>query len=342
MDNRLSDSIASLKEMFDSHRYAAATEETLQSMELDEALLVLNAPFWEDSDFATLVLCLRKHAKPPTKTLLEQMCPKPVWAEEIMFAADVLKECKFLSEPKHVKQRTPILLYVYAIARLLRETPPTSSDVLERMLKDYKVPGPTEIKRRAWVRYSDIVAADGSNGSVTVKKEKRGEIGEFGSVDVKNNNMPCPEWHAMFKPGARVKPPQLSHYPYGAAAQPPQMIDPLPPRKRPYNSIGVQMPGYQTPTPGSVQSNYGGVFPPNTSSQTQLSSTSGRPPAPNNPHLVRFGKNTCLKKARTGACSPPADPITKPSTTTASSSAVPALGRIKMPKPPKQDEEEDW
>ncbi|XDG09893.1 hypothetical protein ABKA04_009508 [Annulohypoxylon sp. FPYF3050] len=145
----VSDRAASLKQILESYQYATISEKALQSLSLEEALLVLNAPFWDDGDYAAFILCVRKHANIPPENLHAR-----TWAEDIMFAAEVMKECKFLSDSRHHREPIPILLHVYAIARLLREARSTSVNTLQELLEDYSVLSPEEIEERARKPYT--------------------------------------------------------------------------------------------------------------------------------------------------------------------------------------------
>ncbi|KAI0897159.1 hypothetical protein F4806DRAFT_424461 [Annulohypoxylon nitens] len=150
----VSDRAASLKQILESYRHATISEQTLQKMSLEEALLVLNAPFWDAGDDAAFILCVRKHANIPPENLHARTWAKPGWAEDIMFAAEVMKECKFLSDSRHHREHIPILLHVYAIARLLREARSTSVNTLQELLENYGVPSPEEIEESARKPYA--------------------------------------------------------------------------------------------------------------------------------------------------------------------------------------------
>ncbi|KAI1452752.1 hypothetical protein F4805DRAFT_406881 [Annulohypoxylon moriforme] len=147
--------VDSLKKLLDNYQYATVTEKVFQSLTLDEALLILNARGWEDHEFAALALCLRKHAKMPPENFHEPTWAEPGWAEDITFAAEVMRECKFLSDSKHFKERIPILLHVYAIARLLRAARYTHSDNLKQLFQGYKAPDSQETMRRIWKIFGD-------------------------------------------------------------------------------------------------------------------------------------------------------------------------------------------
>ncbi|KAI1443691.1 hypothetical protein F5Y02DRAFT_197665 [Annulohypoxylon stygium] len=150
----VSDRAASFKQILESYQYATISEKALRSLSLEEALLVLNAPFWDDGDYAAFILCVRKHANIPPENLHARTWAEPGWAEDIMFAAEVMKECKFLSDSRHYREPIPILLHVYAIARLLREARSTSINTLLELLENYGVPSPEEIEERARKPYT--------------------------------------------------------------------------------------------------------------------------------------------------------------------------------------------
>ncbi|KAI2472451.1 hypothetical protein F4781DRAFT_361918 [Annulohypoxylon bovei var. microspora] len=149
-----SDQSASLQVLLDSYRYVTVADKTFHGMSLNEALFVLNKPSWRDSDISTLILCLRKHER-PIMNLSDRWLADPFWAEDILFAADVINHCKFLRNPKHDEKRIPILLHIYAIATLLREAYAHGPEYVEKMMGEYRVPEPREIRINAYITYHE-------------------------------------------------------------------------------------------------------------------------------------------------------------------------------------------
>ncbi|KAL7629743.1 hypothetical protein AAE478_001266 [Parahypoxylon ruwenzoriense] len=133
--------------ILENYEETCAAEDYLVEMDLDEALLILNAANWDLCDIDRLndYLVMRV-------ALIKSDDINAYWAEDILFAADTMRHCKFLSESQHYRTRIPILLHVYAIARL-GVAVEDGADLKDYVLHKFNVPNLLVRLRESMDRY---------------------------------------------------------------------------------------------------------------------------------------------------------------------------------------------
>ncbi|KAI0017640.1 hypothetical protein F4780DRAFT_580700 [Xylariomycetidae sp. FL0641] len=111
--------IARIEERLDeiNSKYADAdyVEDALMYMSLDEALFILDAAEWEPEDVNRICRYLELRTK--FSSSIEDDDGR--WAEDILVAADAMRNCDLLRTNPHLYP-IPVLVHVYAIARCAR------------------------------------------------------------------------------------------------------------------------------------------------------------------------------------------------------------------------------
>ncbi|XXG95092.1 RNA-binding ATPase activator esf2 [Hypoxylon texense] len=118
---------------FKRHEHAQAAEQKMLAMDLDEALLVLNAPHWVEHHITFFAGYLAGRVTQPRAE-----APS---TELILLVADIIRDCKLTDGSKlRASTKTPSMLIFYAIRRVAAAV--RKGVNLQRYLRDeYKIPG---------------------------------------------------------------------------------------------------------------------------------------------------------------------------------------------------------
>ncbi|KAI1413812.1 hypothetical protein F5Y13DRAFT_198187 [Hypoxylon sp. FL1857] len=148
--------------LLDTYKGVKTTQKKLRRLELDEALLALNASSRDTIELERLGEYLAERAKRPKMSSSSEYNYHD-WTEVILLAADVMREFPSLSYSQYSSIQLPILLHAFAIYRIARAVR-DGVDLQTYVRETYKAPTPESIRQRmeerAWDREDTPIPSD--------------------------------------------------------------------------------------------------------------------------------------------------------------------------------------
>ncbi|KAI2619177.1 hypothetical protein GGR54DRAFT_131300 [Hypoxylon sp. NC1633] len=164
----MSSRVLAIRETINAYQDASIAEMALGNMDLDVALLILNAESWQHDDLTRLGDYLARRSAIPGQVdlmgeelkLLEKRDTELSWAEDFKLASDVMLQFTFPDHSSPFVPSIPNLLRIYAIIRIFNAAK-CGINLEEYVRTTYRVPKLVTIRKR--VEYSNETRNEAHN-----------------------------------------------------------------------------------------------------------------------------------------------------------------------------------